>query len=89
MCLVYVYNCRVCYNLFRNYKRWPVFCKKEYCVKLYDDQLWCNEFSCTGKPCHKEVCGIIQQKGRVCINCLRAQKKRIKSGQVIQLIREE
>lgn len=62
MCLVYVYNCRVCFHQYRNYKRWPVFCKKEYCTKLYDELTWCNDLPCHGQPCTIDKCGVIQQK---------------------------
>ncbi len=70
MCLVYMYHCRVCNYLFRNYRRWPRFCKKAYCTKLYQKDNWTLSIPCVGAPCTEEECSIlVRPKDGLCVNC--------------------
>ena len=69
MCFTYMYHCRQCNNLVRNYRRWPLFCEKLTCDKMRHPIMWTCEIPCTG--CEPVDCGIIvsQTKKELCGPC--------------------
>jgi len=78
MCLVYMYWCPRCSHVKRNYRRWPKFCKKDYCVRLHSKQAWVHEGPCLEKPCQPEDCNIVVRKQQVvCPDC-RIERKEYK-----------
>lgn len=74
MCLVYIYFCPKCEQWRRNYRRWPIFCKKATCNKLSDKTDWCKDYTCDSNKCDRNECGVIEQKEKTCPLCQRVAK---------------
>ena len=68
MCIVYMYQCRECGIIKRNYRRWPKFCTNTDCKRLSHPVNWCLNRPCESTHCTPLTCGIVEKVG-LCPEC--------------------
>ena len=68
MCIVYMYQCRECGIVKRNYRRWPKFCTNTDCKRLSHPVKWCHNCPCESTECTPLTCGIVEKVG-LCPEC--------------------
>ena len=93
MCIVYMYYCPKCNFEKRNYRRWPRFCHKDYCVKLHNKISYTIHGPCFETPCLPQECGtVVREKHVICPDCrskIAEEKNRLKLAKTAPIITKD